>query len=63
VNHVVRLNKPCYEAERFTRHGIDLTDMFFVDGSTPPLDLVEDFLEIVKNEPGGLAVHCKAGLG
>ena len=37
--------------------------MFFIDGSTPPIDLVEDFLELAKNDPGIIAVHCKAGLG
>lgn len=63
VKHVVRLNKPAYDKERFERHGIDLTDMFFVDGSTPPMDIVYDFLELSKQEEGGLAVHCKAGLG
>ena len=40
-----------------------MTDMFFIDGSTPPIDLVEDFLELAKNDPGIIAVHCKAGPG
>ena len=59
----MRLNKPSYEASRFTRQGFDLTDLYFLDGSTPPLELVDIFLELVKNEEGGIAIHCKAGLG
>jgi len=34
-----------------------------MDGSTPPYELVDIFLDICKNEPGGIAIHCKAGLG
>lgn len=63
VTHVVRLNKPQYEKERFTRHGVDHSDLFFVDGSTPPIELVYEFLDISKACEGALAVHCKAGLG
>ena len=32
---VVRLNKKFYDARRFTDHGIDHFDLFFVDGSVP----------------------------
>jgi cell division cycle 14 len=34
-----------------------------LDGSTPPDDIVEKFLEIAENEKGAIAIHCKAGLG
>ena len=34
-----------------------------MDGSTPPVGVVERFLEICDEEKGGIAVHCKAGLG
>lgn len=40
-----------------------MTDLYFLDGSTPPYELVDIFLNICKNEPGSIAVHCKAGLG
>ena len=34
-----------------------------MDGSCPSSDIVLRFLDIVEGEPGGVAVHCKAGLG
>jgi len=42
--------------------------LFFVDGSNPPEDIVDDFLNICERHfsspnPGGIAIHCKAGLG
>ncbi len=42
--------------------------MFFVDGSNPPEDIVEEFLRICDKHfsqanPGAIAIHCKAGLG
>lgn len=40
-----------------------MTDLYFLDGSTPSIEIVEDFLDIAKKEKGGIAVHCKAGLG
>jgi len=37
--------------------------MYFLDGSTPPDNIVEEFLELSEKEKHGLAIHCKAGLG
>lgn len=37
--------------------------MYFLDGSTPPDDIVDKFLEAVESEKGAIAIHCKAGLG
>ena len=34
-----------------------------MDGSTPSEEIIEHFLDLVENEKGGVAVHCKAGLG
>ena len=39
------------------------SDLYFLDGSTPPEKIINDFLRITENEPGAIAVHCKAGLG
>lgn len=44
VTHVVRLNEAKYERQRFIRNGINHTDLFFIDGSTPPQ--VSSFTEI-----------------
>lgn len=63
VTAVVRLNKKFYDARRFTDHQIDHFDLFFVDGSVPSDMIVRRFLTIAENSKGGVAVHCKAGLG
>ena len=36
VTHVVRLNEAKYDRTKFTKAGIKHTDLFFIDGSTPP---------------------------
>lgn len=36
VTHVIRLNEPKYEKQKFIKAGISHTDLFFIDGSTPP---------------------------
>ena len=43
-------------------------DLFFIDGSTPPDNIVEDFMKVVDDhfaspKAGAIAIHCKAGLG
>eukprot|EP00756_Hemistasia_phaeocysticola_P017278 Hpha_TRINITY_DN15528_c1_g3::TRINITY_DN15528_c1_g3_i1::g.104797::m.104797/K06639/CDC14; cell division cycle 14 len=62
VNTIVRLNKPTYDRSLFLRNGFRHVDLFFSDGSTPPPEIVDEFLDLA--ERGGcVAVHCKAGLG
>ena len=34
-----------------------------MDGTTPSEEIIEHFLDLVEYEKGGIAVHCKAGLG
>lgn len=63
IGLVVRLNKKQYDRKRFVDHGIRHADLYFPDGSCPPADIIEKFLQISENERGGIAVHCKAGLG
>jgi len=36
VTHVVRLNEPKYDKLKFVKNGIKHSDLFFIDGSTPP---------------------------
>ena len=52
-----------YKPSAFSKGGFRHFDLFFVDGSCPSSDIVLRFLDIVESEPGGVAVHCKAGLG
>ena len=63
IRTVIRLNKKIYPASRFTDAGFDHYDLFFTDGSTPPLHILRKFLAIVEKMEGAAAVHCKAGLG
>jgi len=37
--------------------------LYFIDGSTPPENIVKEFLNISEGEQGAMAIHCKAGLG
>jgi len=59
----VRLNKKQYDRRRFIDHGLKHVDLYFLDGSCPPREIISKFLHITENEPGAVAVHCKAGLG
>ncbi len=63
VSHVIRLNEAKYDRQRFIKNGVRHSDLYFLDGSTPPDKIINDFLRITEAEPGGVAVHCKAGLG
>ena len=57
------MNEAKYERNKFIRNGIQHSDLYFIDGSTPPENIVKEFLMIAENEPGAMAIHCKAGLG
>lgn len=63
VTTVVRLNNQTYNSNDFKEQGIKHHELFFTDGTCPPKEIVEKFLEIAETEPGAVAVHCKAGLG
>lgn len=63
VTTVIRLNNKVYDRERFLKKGFNHIELFFVDGTTPKLHIVDEFLKIAENEEGGIAIHCKAGLG
>ncbi|KAI8464247.1 MAG: protein-tyrosine phosphatase-like protein [Monoraphidium minutum] len=63
VTAVVRLNKKVYERKRFLDGGLRHHELYFPDGSNPPTELLLRFMELAEQEPGALAIHCKAGLG
>lgn len=63
VNLVVRLNKPQYDRQKFIKAGIAHEELYFLDGTPPPDAISEKFLEMAENHKGGIAIHCKAGLG
>eukprot|EP01071_Lankesteria_metandrocarpae_P008127 Lankesteria_metandrocarpae@DN4877_c0_g1_i2.p1 len=63
IKLVIRLNRKQYNRKVFTDAGIKHVDLYFCDGSCPPEAVVEKFLSTCEEEPGAIAVHCKAGLG
>jgi len=63
VNCIIRLNSAEYDKHSFIKEGIKHYDMLFADGTVPPVSIVEQFLDVVENATGVIAVHCKQGLG
>lgn len=63
VTLVARLNKPYYDAKKFSNNGIEHMELYFLDGSNPPDHILNKFIAKCEETPGGVAVHCKAGLG
>lgn len=65
VGLVVRLNKKCYEEQDFIKAGIDHLEQFYLDGSCPPMKILQNVIAAFEAVPRdkAFAVHCKAGLG
>jgi len=63
VKLIVRLNHKMYDEEEFKQHGIDHLERSYQDGSTPPIPLLLEIIKKMETSSGGMAVHCKAGLG
>ncbi|ORY74516.1 protein-tyrosine phosphatase-like protein [Leucosporidium creatinivorum] len=66
VKVVIRLNKKLYDAQHFTERGMDHIEMYFDDGTNPPMEMTREFIDIADrtiSAGGAVAVHCKAGLG
>ena len=65
VGLVVRLNKKNYEEQDFIDAGIEHLDQFYLDGSCPPMKILQRVLQSFEAVPKNkaFAVHCKAGLG
>jgi protein tyrosine phosphatase type 4A len=72
VTDVVRVCEPTYLAGELTAAGIQLHEMEYTDGTSPPKELIDKWLFLVDKtffqSPGSdsnscIAVHCVAGLG
>jgi protein-tyrosine phosphatase len=65
VGLVVRLNKKNYNEDDFVNAGIDHLEQFYLDGSCPPMRILQRVLQAFEAVPSdkAFAVHCKAGLG
>ncbi|XP_054909168.1 protein tyrosine phosphatase type IVA 2-like isoform X1 [Poeciliopsis prolifica] len=68
VTTLVRVCSATYDRAPLGQEGIQVLDWPFDDGSAPPEQVVDDWLNLLqvkfREEPGGcVAVHCVAGLG
>ncbi|GMI14541.1 hypothetical protein TrVE_jg10519 [Triparma verrucosa] len=63
VTGVIRFNKKLYDRQVLIRNGINHYDLYYEDGGNPTEEIAQKFLKICEGEKGGVAVHCKAGLG
>lgn len=63
VTTIIRLNEKRYDERKFTEAGFEHKDLFFQDGTSPGLEIMQEFLATCENAKGAVAVHCKAGLG
>lgn len=51
------------KSQRFIKKGFKHIELFFTDGTTPKPKIIKKFLDEAEKEEGGIAIHCKAGLG
>ncbi|XP_065206366.1 PRL-1 phosphatase [Planococcus citri] len=68
VNYVVRVCEPTYSVEELKKEGINVFDLAYDDGTSPPNEVIDEWFEILKkrskeNPEACIAVHCVAGLG
>jgi protein tyrosine phosphatase type IVA len=75
VLSITRISEPSYSKEEVETAGISLHEMFFVDGASPPPDIIDEwrslvaftFKDVKTSTPSSdkpcIAIHCVAGLG
>ena len=57
IKLVVRLNRKRYDEKIFKNAGFVHLDIPFEDGTIPPDEIIDKFLEEAENEKGGVAIH------
>lgn len=62
ITLIIRLCEKFYNEKVFTKAGFKHNELYFLDGSNPPVNIREKFLEFAEND-NIIALHCKAGLG
>lgn len=71
VSHCVRVCEPTYHGGELVNAGIQLKEMAYEDGHSPPKEVIDEWLSLVdsvfyqspSNAESCIAVHCVAGLG
>lgn len=62
ITRVVRLCQKFYDETIFTAASFKHTELYFLDGSTPPPEILTEWIKIIEGDDV-VALHCKAGLG
>ena len=63
ITGIIRLCRKTYSRQVFTEAGFRHIDLIYTDGSNPSDNIIMRFFEFIESTPGGIAIHCKAGLG
>ncbi|GMH78538.1 hypothetical protein TL16_g07841 [Triparma laevis f. inornata] len=69
VTDIVRVCSPTYSPTDLESAGVKLWDMAYDDGTSPPEEVIDSWLKLVKDRmittkpASAIAVHCVAGLG
>ncbi|CAH0382859.1 unnamed protein product [Bemisia tabaci] len=65
VKNLVRVCEPTYKASDLNAEGINVYDLPYDDGTSPPSHVIDKWFETLKlaNRDTCVAVHCVAGLG
>eukprot|EP01105_Mastigella_eilhardi_P016477 TRINITY_DN3769_c0_g1_i1.p1 TRINITY_DN3769_c0_g1~~TRINITY_DN3769_c0_g1_i1.p1 ORF type:complete len:163 (-),score=52.54 TRINITY_DN3769_c0_g1_i1:165-653(-) len=68
VKHIVRACEPTYEDQEMEANGFVVHDFSFPDGGSPPEEILERWLDLVKtvvtnSKHDAIGIHCVAGLG
>lgn len=66
IKNIIRLNnEDSYDKKLFEDVNIIVHDLYFEDMSTPSIDIIKKFLNIVSKHDFAeiFAIHCKAGIG
>jgi protein tyrosine phosphatase type 4A len=72
VVSIIRICNPSYSKAEVEAAGISLHEMYYPDGSSPPMDIIERWVKVltevfdtadVATRKPCIALHCVAGLG
>lgn len=72
VAHIVRISEPSYSKDEVQNAGIELHEMYYPDGQSPPSEIISRWIKLLSSTFDGLkskdeipciATHCVAGLG
>ena len=66
IKNIIRLNEEySYDKKLFENNSIIIHDLYFKDMTTPSLDIIKKFMNIINSYDSTelFAIHCRAGIG